>query len=130
MSKTSFPRTFCVVVDTPCRTYGEWIKEHDAKVRADAIKEYKQSDEYIKECVQRYLKGKADKYQEITSAYMLLTEKQVEDISAEAIEDYTEKSFDLIEKIILKNVKDIPTGLNIYAQIMAGMEKLTEEKKE
>lgn len=32
----------------------------NAKARAEAIQDYKQSDEYIKECVQRYLKGKAD----------------------------------------------------------------------
>ena len=30
------------------------------KGKKDAIEEYKQTDEYIKECVQRYLKGKAD----------------------------------------------------------------------
>lgn len=37
------------------------VSEADEQIiRADAIKEYKQSDEYIRECVQRYLKGKAD----------------------------------------------------------------------
>lgn len=35
-----------------------------------------------------YEKGRADKYQEITTEYMLLTEKQVEDIGAEAINDF------------------------------------------
>jgi len=41
------------------------MSEHDKQIRADAIKEYKQSDEYIKECVQRYLKGKADAIAEL-----------------------------------------------------------------
>lgn len=35
-----------------------------------------------------YQQGRADKYQEITTEYMLLTEKQVEDIRADAIEEY------------------------------------------
>lgn len=35
-------------------------KESYEQGKKDAIEEYKQTDEYIKECVQRYLKGKAD----------------------------------------------------------------------
>lgn len=63
------------------------LAEHDARVRADAIKGYKQSDEYIKEGVQRYLKGRADKYNEITAEYMLLTKTQVTEIRAAAIDE-------------------------------------------
>lgn len=94
----------CCLYNTDACRYGRYALEHNMSLncddfivehnkayqqgRTDAIKEYKQSDEYIKECVQRYLKCKADKYQEITSAYMLLTEKQVDEIRAEAIDEF------------------------------------------
>lgn len=47
------------------------------------------------ECVQyrkyyQYQQGRADKYQEITSEYMLLTEKQVAEIRADAIDEIIE----------------------------------------
>lgn len=47
------------------------------KERADAIKEYKQSEEYIKECVQRYLKGRADIQSEIMDEVAMLNETKM-----------------------------------------------------
>ena len=40
--------------------YAYKMREQYDKGKADAIEDYKQSDEYIRECVQRYLKGKKD----------------------------------------------------------------------
>lgn len=37
---------------------------------------------------EQYEKGRADKYQEIVSEYMLLTEEQVAEIRADAIEEF------------------------------------------
>lgn len=53
------------------------IAEHDKQIRADAIKEYKQSEEYIKECVQRYLKGRADIQSELMTEVAMLNETKM-----------------------------------------------------
>lgn len=45
-----------------------------------------------------YEKGRSDKYQEIISEYMLLTEKQISDIRTDAIEEYSSKLWQVVEK--------------------------------
>lgn len=64
-----------------------------------------------------YEQGRADKYKEITSAYMLLTEKQVEEIRAEAIDEFKQNVMDYIE-----SNGTIPNHFNV--------EKIAEQLKE
>jgi len=61
-------------------------REDQGKLNAETVKE-------IRELVyqQGIEKGRADKYQEIVSEYMLLTEKQVADIRADVIEEYKQR---------------------------------------
>lgn len=62
-----------------------------------------------------YQQGRADKYQEIVSEYMLLTEEQVNQIRADAIEEYKGK---MLSRLIphlnnLECAKDSETYLAI-----------------
>lgn len=68
-----------IAVDTSkCKSCPLTLDEKDRRqVRADAIKEYKQSEEYIKECVQRYLKGRADIQSEIMDEVAMLNETKM-----------------------------------------------------
>lgn len=45
----------------------------------------------IQNTVDAYIKGRADKYAEITSEYMLLTEEQLQEIKADIIDEFVEK---------------------------------------
>lgn len=76
-----------------------------------------------------YEQGRADKYKEMTSAYMLLTKKQVEEIRAEAIDecfnkikqrlnDDTEISFDLPVEEVLGNDVDMDDFLMLAEEIV------------
>lgn len=82
----------CLYYTDACR-YGSYALEHNMSLkcddfivehnnayqqgRADAIDEYKQSEEYIKECVQRYLKGRADIQSEIMDEVAMLNETKM-----------------------------------------------------
>lgn len=57
--------------------YAYKMREQYDKGKADAIKEYKQSEEYIKECVQRYLKGRADIQSELMTEVAMLNETKM-----------------------------------------------------
>lgn len=50
-----------------------------------------------------YHKGRADKYQEITSEYMLLTEKQVAEIRADTIDELKGKKDEVIRWLIKRD---------------------------
>lgn len=59
-----------------------------------------------------YMKGREDKYREITSEYMLLTEEQVVDIRNDAIDEYFNelyKASEIARPVGWLNAKDIVT---------------------
>lgn len=81
-------------------------------------------------CVQKserniaYRQGRADKYREITSEYMLLTEKQVEEIRADAIDEIKELiKVRLIDNLGIEDAtkygnKNASQQANSYATVM------------
>jgi len=62
-----------------------------------------------------YSKGRVDKYQEIVSEYMLLTEKQVAEIRADAIDEFAEKIMDIMPNDIDVKVHNGSICLDILA---------------
>lgn len=73
-----------------------------------------------------YEQGRADKYKEITSAYMLLTEKQVEEIRAEAIDEFV----NALEKHQQENwIDNLEYGIT-FADIEEVAEQLKEQGNE
>lgn len=69
-----------------------------------------------------YEQGRADKYQEITSGYMLLTEKQVAEIRADAIEEFVKALEEHQQKNWVDNLE--------YGITFADIEEVAEELKE
>lgn len=72
-----------------CREMPPCILDAYNKGRADATKELPTSL-YYDGFNAGYKKGRSDKQREITSAYMLLTEKQVAEIRADAIDEFAD----------------------------------------
>lgn len=74
-----------------------------------------------------YNQGRADKYQEITSEYMLLTEKQVAEIRADAIDE-------LLQAIIEKsNINEEDYAFGEFARVCIwqdDLQKIEEQLKE
>jgi len=69
------------------QTYCSVAEKRYQQGKADATKELPTSL-YCDGFNDGYEKGRADKYQEIVSEYMLLTEKQVAEIRADAIDEF------------------------------------------
>lgn len=74
--------------------------------RADAIREREEFWEMQNNLA--YEQGRADKYQEIVSEYMLLTEKQVTEIRADAIDECIKLIGGNIKSIVGIYNKDTP----------------------
>lgn len=86
-------------VDVLCKAYFE-------KGRAEALKEAFDKT-YNKAYDSGYQQGRADKYQEITAEYMLLTEKQVAEIRADTLDEVISKVVDFHADMVLRYGMDI-----------------------
>lgn len=68
-----------------------------------------------------YQQGRADKYQEIVSEYMLLTEEQVAEIRADAIEEYRQRlnnAFEPVEEHEQMELEVVIADVNRLAKVL------------
>lgn len=88
---------------------------------------------FIKEtCDDVYQHGRADKYQEITSEYMLLTEKQVADIRADAIEEVCKQISERVEywDSCAKAMEKGSNEYKIFISLAKNFDEFAEQLKE
>lgn len=81
-----------------------------------------------------YSKGRADKYQEIVSEYMLLTEKQVAEIRADVIKEYHDKLIKEMHDLWIlykadTNNRPKPNFMCAYSMVDLIAEQLKEKKE-
>lgn len=93
--------TLCLEGNTEGRVLASVdMEEIEKQIREEIKKElWELPNEYSEKLYKiAYEQGRADKYQEIVSEYMLLTEKQVAEIRTDAIDECKYKIVDSLEK--------------------------------
>lgn len=98
----------------------DWYEEMEKAEQEYDAREYELAQEYSR----GYEQGRADKYQEIVSEYMLLTEEQVAEIRADAIDEMAR----VLKKQIYKGLKYDGERIGYFTS--QDIDKIVEQLKE